>query len=156
MYKRILVPIDGGHTSTFGLQEAIRLAHSQRAKMRLVHVVDELVVAQDFEGYINAGELIDSLEAAGRKALQKAVALARKHKLSVEATLFETVGGRVADVIIREAKKWKADLIVMGTHGRSGFGRIVLGSDAEEVLHEARVPVLLVRAPEPKTRASKK
>jgi nucleotide-binding universal stress UspA family protein len=156
MYQRILVPIDGGHTSTFGLQEAIRLAVDQRAMLRLVHVVDELVVAQNVEGYINAGELLDSLEASGKKALQKAVALARTHKLKVEAALFEIVGGRVADVIIREAKKWKADLIVMGTHGRSGFGRIVLGSDAEAVLHETRIPVLLVRAPDPKKRPRKK
>ena len=150
MYQRILVPVDGSHTSTLGLQEAIRLALDQRARLRIVHVVDELLVAQNFEGYVNAGELIDSLEAAGKKALEKAAALARKHDLKAEATMFETVGGRVADVIIREARKWKADLIVMGTHGRRGLGRMVLGSDAEAVLRETRIPVLLVRAPERK------
>ena len=156
MYQRILVPVDGSHTATLGLQEAIRLAIDQRARMRIIHVVDELLVAQNFEGYVNAGELIDTLEASGRKALQKAVALARKHDLNVDASMFETVGGRVADVIVREARKWKADLIVMGTHGRRGFGRMVLGSDAEAVLRETRVPVLLVRAPEQKTRAASK
>ena len=152
MYQRILVPVDGSHTSTLGLQEAIRLAIDQRARLRIIHVVDELLIAQNFEGYINAGELIDSLEESGKKALQKAVALTRKHGLKVDASLFETVGGRVADVIIREAKKWKADLVVMGTHGRRGLGRMVLGSDAEAVLRETRIPVLLVRAPEPKKR----
>ena len=152
MYQRILVPVDGSHTSTLGLHEAIRLAIDQRASLRSIHVVDELLIAQNFEGYINAGELIDSLEASGRKALEKAAALAKKHDLKVEATMFETMGGRVADVIVREARKWKADLIVMGTHGRRGFGRMVLGSDAEAVLREARVPVLLVRAPESKKR----
>lgn len=156
MYQRILVPVDGSHTSTLGLQEAIRLAIDQRARLRIIHVVDELLVAQNFEGYINAGELIDSLEASGKKALHNAVALARKHDLKAEASMFETVGGRVADVIVREARKWKADLIVMGTHGRRGIGRVVLGSDAETVLREARVPVLLVRAPEPKKRTPKK
>jgi nucleotide-binding universal stress UspA family protein len=154
MYQRILVPVDGSHTSTIGLQEAIRLATNQRAKLRIIHVVDELLVAQNFEGYVNAGDLIDSLEAAGKKALAKAAALARTHKLQAEATMFETVGGRVADVIVREARKWKADLIVMGTHGRRGFGRMVLGSDAEAVLRETRVPVLLVRAPDRKKRST--
>ena len=156
MYQRILVPVDGSHTSTLGLQEAIRLAIDQRARLRLIHVVDELLVAQNFEGYINAGDLIDSLEESGKKALQKAVALTRKHDLKVDASLFETVGGRVADVIMREARKWKADLIVMGTHGRRGLGRVVLGSDAEAVLRETRVPVLLVRAPDRKKRPGPK
>ena len=156
MYQRILVPVDGSHTSTLGLQEAIRLAIDQRARLRLIHVVDELLVAQNFEGYINAGDLIDSLEESGKKALQKAVALTRKHDLKVDASLFETVGGSVAGVILREASKWKADLIVMGTHGRRGFGRMVLGSDAEAILRETRVPVLLVRAPDRKKRAGSK
>ena len=156
MYQRILVPVDGSHASTLGLQEAIRLAIDQRARLRLIHVVDELLVAQNFEGYINAGDLIDSLEESGKKALQKAVALTRKHDLKVDASLFETVGGSVAGVILREASKWKADLIVMGTHGRRGFGRMVLGSDAEAILRETRVPVLLVRAPDRKKRAGSK
>ena len=156
MYKRILVPVDGSHTATMGLQEAIRLAIDQRASLRIIHVVDELVVAQNLEGYVNAGELIDALEASGRKALQKAVALARKRRVKVEAALFETVGGRVADIVMREAKKWKADLIVMGTHGRSGLGRLILGSDTEAVLRKTRVPVLMVRAPDRKKPAARK
>jgi nucleotide-binding universal stress UspA family protein len=48
-------------------------------------------------------------------------------------------------VILKEARDWRADLIVMGTHGRRGFGHLVLGSDAEAVLHDAPVPVLLIR-----------
>lgn len=156
MYQRILVPVDGSHTSTLGLQEAIRLTIDQHARLRIIHVVDELLVAQNFEGFVNADDLIGSLEDSGRKALQKAVALAHKHDLKAESTMFETVGGRVADVIVREAAKWKADLIVMGTHGRRGFGRMVLGSDAETVLRETRVPVLLVRAPEQRKRQTKK
>ncbi|HEX2099233.1 MAG TPA: universal stress protein, partial [Candidatus Synoicihabitans sp.] len=55
--------------------------------------------------------------------------------------------GRVAGVIVQEAKTWGADLIVMGTHGRRGIRHAVLGSDAEAVVHAAPVPVLLVRAP---------
>jgi nucleotide-binding universal stress UspA family protein len=155
MYQRILVPVDGSHTSTLGLQEAIRIATDQHARLFLLSVVDELVIAQNFEGLINAGDLIDALRDAGNKALKNAMALVQKHDLKAESTVIETVGDRVSDIIVREAKKCKADLIVMGTHGRRGFNRMVLGSDAEGVLRTAPVPVLMVRSPETKTRARK-
>ena len=155
MYQRILVPVDGSHTSTLGLQEAIRIALDQRARLRLVSVVDEYVIAQNFEGLINAGDMIDALRESGQKAIRNALALVKKHDLKAEATTFETVGDRVAEVIVREAKKWKADLIVMGTHGRRGFNRMVLGSDAEGVLRHSPVPVLMVRSPEPRARRKK-
>jgi nucleotide-binding universal stress UspA family protein len=58
----------------------------------------------------------------------------------------ETIGGPAADAIVREARKQGADLIVLGTHGRRGVRRLVLGSDAEQVVRTSRVPVLLVRA----------
>jgi nucleotide-binding universal stress UspA family protein len=156
MYQRILVPVDGSHTSTLGLQEAIRIARDQRARLRLISVVDEYVVTQNFEGFINTGELLDSLRDAGKKTIQKALALTRKHDIKADTSLYETMGTRVSDVIVREAKKWKADLIVMGTHGRRGVGRVVLGSDAEAVLRTTPVPVLMVRSPDRKRRARRK
>ena len=148
MYQRILVPVDGSHTSTLGLQEAIRIAIDQRAKLRIIHVVDELVVAQNFDGYISTDDLFDALRDAGKKALQNALALARKRGLKAESTLFESLGGRISEIIVKEAKKWRADLIVMGTHGRRGVTRMVLGSDAEAILRVTPVPVLLVRSPD--------
>jgi nucleotide-binding universal stress UspA family protein len=152
MYQRILVPVDGSHTSTLGLQEAVRIALDQRAHLRIISVVDELVVAQQFEGF-NASELIEALRDSGKRAISNALALVRKHDLRVETSMIETMGARVSDVIVREAKKWKADLIVMGTHGRRGFNRVVVGSDAEAVLRETPVPVLMVRSPTSKKRA---
>jgi nucleotide-binding universal stress UspA family protein len=153
MYQRILVPVDGSHTATAGLQEAIRIALDQRARLRIISVVDEFIIAQNFEGMINAGDLIDALTETGRKTLAHAVKLASKHDLKAESALFETMGDRVSDLIVRDARKWKADLIVMGTHGRRGFNRMVLGSDAEGVLRSSPVPVLMVRSPERKKRA---
>ncbi|MCE9641480.1 MAG: universal stress protein [Betaproteobacteria bacterium] len=152
MYQRILVPVDGSHTSTLGLQEAIRIAVDRRARLRLISVVDEFIMAQNFEGLVNASDLIDALRDAGKRALNNAVALARKHGVKAEASMFETMGDRVSEVIVRDAKKWKADLIVMGTHGRRGVGRMVLGSDAEAVLRTSPVPVLTVRSPARKKR----
>ena len=152
MYQRILVPVDGSHTSTLGLQEAIRIAIDQRAKLRIIHVVDELVVAQNFDGYLNTDDLLGALRDAGKKALQNALAMARKRDLKADSALFESLGGRISEVIVKDAKKWRADLIVMGTHGRRGVTRMVLGSDAEAVLRETPVPVLFVRSPDRKRR----
>ncbi len=146
MYKRILVPVDGSHTSTLGLQEAIRLAKASSGQLRLLNVVDEMVVTQNFDGYVNPGDLIDTLKDSGKKTIAKGVALATKNGVPVESALYETMGKRLAEIVVREAKKWKADLIVMGTHGRRGFNRMVLGSDAETVLRTAPVPVLMVRS----------
>src|SRR5579862_6226066 len=101
MYKRILVPVDGSHTSTLGLQEAIRLAKNQRARIRVISVVDEFVVAQNMEGYINAGDLLDTLRDGGKKAVADALALARKHAVKADAALYETMGRSVADLVTR-------------------------------------------------------
>ena len=158
MYRRILVPIDGSHTSALGLEEAIRLAKNQHAKLRLVHVVDEFALTQNYDGMalINADKLIDSLRDSGRQTIARAIALARRHGVKAESALFESLSGRVSEHILGEAKKWRADLIVMGTHGRRGVNRLVLGSDAEVVLRSTPVPVLLVRSGGRKTPARKK
>jgi nucleotide-binding universal stress UspA family protein len=152
MFRRILVPIDGSPTSNRGLEEAIALAKNQTARICLLHIVDEFVVVQGFDGtsYIPPGYVDDfmkSLREGGEKLLAKAVAKVRKRHVKVETVLMETLGRRVADLIVRQAKKWRADVIVLGTHGRRGLSRVVLGSDAELVVRESPVPVLLVRAP---------
>ena len=158
MYRRILVPIDGSSASSRGLEEAIRLAKNQAARLRLVHVVDEYVAYQSYDmsgaGFY-AGDLIDSLRESGSKMVDKALAIVRKRGIKAESAMFESIAGRVADLVIGEAKKWRADLIVMGTHGRRGVNRLVLGSDAEIVAMLAPVPVLLVKAPGRKARRGK-
>jgi nucleotide-binding universal stress UspA family protein len=60
--------------------------------------------------------------------------------------MIESFGGRAADFIVAQANKWRADLIVLGTHGRRGVKRLVMGSDAEQVVRTTRVSVLLVRS----------
>jgi len=93
-------------------------------------------------------KVLDDLRANGRKVLAKAEALARDRGVEAKALLVETKGASIADTILAQAKKLRADVIVLGTHGRRGLRRAVMGSDAEAVLRDARVPVLLVRAPE--------
>ncbi|HET6492874.1 MAG TPA: universal stress protein [Burkholderiales bacterium] len=143
MYKRILVPIDGSRTSTHGLKEALQLANDSKARMKLLHVVDQSVLALTPE--MSAANIVDSLITAGEKTLKGARALAARQGVKVETAMPESLSGRVADVILDEARKWRADLIVMGTHGRRGISHMLLGSDAEAVVRSSPVPVLLVR-----------
>ena len=77
--------------------------------------------------------------------LERAQRTAKKLGVEAETAFYKPVTKRVADAILREAKKWRAALIVMGTHGRRGVPRLVLGIDAEQVVRLADVPVLLVR-----------
>jgi len=146
MYKKILVPVDGSDASRVGLEEALKLANGLQAKVCLVHGVNEMFMpAVNFSGmYVD--DFIKSLRESGNAILEDAKARARKVGVEPEAVLVEAFGKRASDLIIQQAKEWQADLIVMGTHGRRGVRRIALGSDAEHVLREATVPVLLVRS----------
>jgi nucleotide-binding universal stress UspA family protein len=143
-YKRILVPVDGSPTSAKGLKEAIKLARESRAKLLLLYVVEEYAAFTAPELGANAGPLLDALKAAGRKALARVERSARAAGARPETVLLEDFGGRVADAIVRQAKRWRADLIVMGTHGRRGVKRVLLGSDADLVVRYSLVPVLLI------------
>ena len=145
MYKKILVPIDGSATSKLGLDEAIRLAKHHKARVRLIHVVDVFIVTPTLEGGRYVDDLQKSFRADGSRLLKKAESLVRSHGLAVDSMMFEIVAGRAAEIIVAHAKKWRADIIVIGTHGRRGVSRLVMGSDAEEVIRTSPVPVLLVR-----------
>jgi nucleotide-binding universal stress UspA family protein len=146
-YKRILVPVDGSPTARLGLKEAISLAKDQKAALQLVHVVDEhSVVMTNGELGAYVADLIPLLRKQGRDILRNAEALVRREHLKCSTVLLETLLGPAADRIVRQAKKWRAQLIVMGTHGRRGVRRLVLGSDAEQIVRTSPVPVLLVRA----------
>jgi nucleotide-binding universal stress UspA family protein len=145
MYKRILVPVDGSPTSLRGLQEAIRLAKDQGAGLRLVHVVDEFLMDSPYAPTFDYQAFLTAMRTAGNSILEKMMAIAREQGLQVDSELVETIGGRASDKIIEAATRWPADLIVMGTHGRRGVRRLLMGSDAELVLHSTPVPVLMIR-----------
>lgn len=148
MYQKILVPIDGSDTSTRGLAEAVKLARDQGATIRLIHVVNELMVVASYEGTIYSGELIQALRESGRKILDNARQQVATAGVQVETELLEAHGGQAGNAIVKDAEQCRADIIVLGTHGRRGLSRLVMGSDAEQVVRQARVPVLLVRNPE--------
>lgn len=146
MYEKILVPVDGSPTSLAGLNEAIALARVMGSTIKLLHVVDEISLMTSFESAMAfPPNVFDLLKEAGQQVLSDAEARTRAAGIAVEAELFESYSGRVSDLILTEAKEWGAQIIVLGTHGRRGVGRMLLGSDAEQVLRQSPVPVLLVR-----------
>jgi nucleotide-binding universal stress UspA family protein len=144
-YQRILVPVDGSPTSNAGLDEAIRLAELMGARIGLVHVVDGNLFGIGFETCV--GDVAGMLSEAGAEILAKAKARVESRAVPVDTFTADTFGERVCDVVADQANAWKADLIVIGTHGRRGARRLLLGSDAEQIVRSSPVPVLLVRMP---------
>lgn len=155
MYKRILVPVDGSETSNKALVAALQLAKDAGGRVRLIHIVEELAYLSGYEqfgGY--SGELITGMRETGTKVLNDGMAMAKAAGVEADNLLFDNFGGRLAEVVADAAKQWNADLVVVGTHGRRGVGRMLLGSGAEQIIRLAPVPVLVVRSGEdsaPKT-----
>lgn len=145
MYEKILVAVDGSAASLRGLNEAIKVAKGTGGRLLLVHVVNELVMTPEYVPAVYYESILQSLRESGTKVLEQSAAVVWRADLPCEQKLVETVGARVADEIVKQARDWSADLIVMGTHGRRGLKRLALGSDAELVLRLSSVPVLLVR-----------
>jgi len=145
MYQRILVPVDGSETSDKALQEALKLVAGQPAQLLLLHVVEDMQFL-DAEGYVNYAELRELTLNMGKRMLDKAAEIATQAGITADSKLVEAAGKRIANVITAEAKDWPADLVVIGTHGRSGFSHLLFGSVAEGVVRGASVPVLLVRS----------
>lgn len=149
MYQRILVPIDGSSTAERGLTEAIRLARLTGGRLRLVHVIDELSFALTMDAYAGyAGDWLKELRSDATKLLEAARAKAAEENVEADIVVLDNFKGAVHDQVIAEATASQAELIVIGTHGRRGLGRWVMGSSAEHILRMSPVPVLLVRAPE--------
>jgi nucleotide-binding universal stress UspA family protein len=139
------VPIDGSAASTAGLNEAIRIAKSQGSRIRLVHIVNDVILENGYGSGVYATDALEVLRREGQGILDAAQALAQREGVKAESLLLESVAESAADLIIAQAKNWTPDLIVMGTHGRRGLARLVMGSDAESVVRSTTIPVLLVR-----------
>lgn len=148
MFKKILCPFDGSDTSTNGLDEAIKLAKSCQAKLRVLHIVDCFYPFLDGIELTNFNQVLEAMRERGKSILEQAKNLAQKEGLDVEIELTETMSNKVADVIVNQAKAWQADLIVIGTHGHRGINHFLLGSDAEAVVRNSSVPVLTIKLAE--------
>lgn len=145
MYKRILVPLDGSETAQRGLTEAIGIAQSSKARLVVLNVVADLRWLDEM-GVANSDKMRREACSYADRLLVKAKEYAAARDVEAEIVIHETVGSRAGDAIADEARKQNCDLIVMGTHGRKGLTRLVLGSDAMLAVQSSSVPVLLVRS----------
>ncbi|PYM19789.1 MAG: universal stress protein [Candidatus Rokuibacteriota bacterium] len=142
--RRVLCATDFSTASRPALQQAIDIARQNRAELILAHVMAPVTLVVG-EGYVPPStyeQLRESTRADAGKRLERLLARARKKGVRARAVLRE---GTAFQEITRLAKRERADLIVMGTHGRTGFAKLFLGSVAERVLATAPCPVLTVR-----------
>jgi nucleotide-binding universal stress UspA family protein len=148
MYTRILVAIDSSTTAQKALDEAIRLATALGASLCIAHAADESSLAQHGMGlgtYINIDKVKDDIRSSSNELLDQAIAKATAGGCKAERLLIESTKKRVAEMIAEAASQWNADLIVVGTHGRRGFERMLVGSVAENLVRIVTTSLLLVR-----------
>ena len=146
LYRSILVAIDDSAASRRGLAEALRLARAEHAKLWLVHVLDDSYLGASADMGADYPHIVRRMKTRGQRLLARATARSRASHVAARTRMPEILTGRAGEEIVRQARLVGADLIVLGTHGRRGLKRLVLGSDAEDVVRTAPVPVLLVRS----------
>jgi nucleotide-binding universal stress UspA family protein len=145
MYTRILVPVDGSPTAQRGLEEAIGLAASSKARLVALHVVNDVALLLDGAGMSDTSRWHDANLKRGQELVDAAAKAAAQKGVECDPVVLDAKADATADAICGEAVRRECDLIVMGTHGRRGLRRLTLGSDAELVVRATPVPVLLVR-----------
>lgn len=145
MYHRILVPLDGSQTAERGLREAIGLANLHKSRLVVIHVVDDFSSLIELSSVASYERMKAELGQFGNALLDKARLSAAGAGVQVETSVIAVTDKRVSTVIIDQAVKNGCDLIVMGTHGRRGFSRLTMGSEAELVARGSPVPVMLVK-----------
>jgi nucleotide-binding universal stress UspA family protein len=147
MYDRILVPVDGSDTSRRGFDEALALARRLGSSLVLLHVIDIVPISMEMASPQAWEAVTTGLRDLGREVLERCRQAASDRGVASESHLVEPAAERVADAIVDQALAHRCSLIVMGTHGRRGVRHALIGSDAERVLRQSPLPVLLVRQP---------
>jgi nucleotide-binding universal stress UspA family protein len=140
MYKKILVPLDASATAQTAAEHAIAMARACKAALRFITVVD-------LNGLVGGvPSVVEVVNNDARLTLDDWMNQASQWGLDVSTAIVETnpKTPRVDDAIVTEATRWGAELIVVGSHGRSGARHLMLGSVAEGVARLSRVPVLIV------------
>ncbi len=148
VYKRIMVAIDDSSTANKALKEAAQLATSVGAALCIVHAEDESLLehsAISSGTLINVGKVEADIREGGMQLLNGAVAHVAQHGITAEKRLIESSSKRVPEMITECARDWEADLVIVGTHGRRGMERLLVGSVAEKLVRVANTSLMLVR-----------
>lgn len=144
-YQHILVPVDGSEISFSAVKHAIELAKAFNCKITAISVIAE----DPFSGadfYYTTGMLEEYFKEAynnAQQALGKVIEMAKVQGINIETSIIK--GSVSAETIIHTAEELKVDLIVMGSHGRKGFQKWLLGSFAQDVLSQTQLPVFIVK-----------
>jgi nucleotide-binding universal stress UspA family protein len=140
--RKYLVPVDGSKAALRALQQALALARLEGASIHLVHVHEEPLIYGEIAVYVPR-EKMEALQRTHSEAIL-AEAEAELRDSGVSYTK-ETLVGPIAQTIARRAESLGYDAIVMGRHGKTALGDMLVGSVAMKVLHASRLPVMLVR-----------
>lgn len=140
--KTILVPIDFGEPSESALACAVDLAEQVDARVIILHVFELPIISFPDGAFVASAELASRIVDASQKALLDAVKRHRAHDVEIEPVLEQ---GDPKEVILSTIERIGADLVVMGTHGRRGLARALVGSITEHVVRRSPVPVLTTR-----------
>jgi nucleotide-binding universal stress UspA family protein len=141
--KTILFPTDFSNGARAAMDHAISLAKDYQAKLILLYVIQDISIAEWYiPSSISAGELVEDMQKSAWQEMDKWIAEVSKQVKDVEKMV---VRGVPFVEIIQTAKERNADLIVIGTHGRTGIDHMLFGSTAEKVVRKAACPVLTVR-----------
>ena len=146
--KKILCPTDFSENSEYALKYALALATLSQADLQLFHVVEPITYPQStefFEPVLDEVELMMKMETAFQQQLEDQVTTLKAKYPKIKGKL---VTGNTFLEIIQAARDDDVDMIVMGTHGRTGLAHVLIGSVAERVVREAPCPVLTVKHPE--------
>jgi nucleotide-binding universal stress UspA family protein len=142
MFKHILVPVDGSDCSLYALDMAASFAREQQARLSICTVVDPAkAAAMAFGEAAMSAACMNALDDEGKVLVQDAAARIR----ATWVADVEVLDGAPVDSIVEYARETSVDLIIVGSHGRSGLSRLVLGSVAEGVIRNAASPVMVVR-----------
>ncbi len=144
MFKHILVPVDGSSTANQALEKAAAIAHAFKSAVTVICVIDIYAFA-GLGGDVAYGqaEYLEAATAEAHSAINNAKLFFETSGLAVTATVLE--GQVIYKSILEAADSAQADLIVMGSHGRKGLEKLVLGSVAGQVLSHTHLPVMIVR-----------
>ncbi len=146
MFKRILIAVDGSETSNKALVAGLQMARDGSASVRLVHAVNDMTYLGGLDPYgAYSVDVAGIVRENGAKVLADATAVVQSAGVESSQALLDEPGTRLGESVAEAARSWNADLVVVGSHGRRGLDRVLLGSGAEQIVRFAPVPVLVFR-----------
>ena len=144
MFNRVYVPIDNSDISEHVLNKAIELVKSSSsAKLKIAHVVNLEQMTFGIE-MIGANELKDDILSIAKKFIEHIKESLKNKNVQAEIVLLENYGAGLSDLLLEDAKAWDADLFMIGSHNLGSFTHLIAGGVAEDISHDASIPILLI------------